>query len=113
MLLFNNQAAENSSEVIEFDPFTQEVFWSYAGDDTVQFYTRSCGSNIRLRNGNTLITESDRGRAFEVTPDKKIVWEFVNPNRAVCPDTGDELIASIFEMIRLPADFPLEWATAN
>ena len=33
----------------------------------------------RLPNGNTLITEGSDGRVFEVTPDHKIVWEFVSP----------------------------------
>ena len=32
----------------------------------------------RLPNGNTLITESDAGRVFEVTEGGDIVWEFVN-----------------------------------
>ena len=35
----------------------------------------------RLTNGNTLITESDGGRLFEVTPEGEIVWEFINPVR--------------------------------
>ena len=33
----------------------------------------------RLPNGNTLITESDKGRAFEVTHAGEVVWEFWNP----------------------------------
>jgi hypothetical protein len=32
-----------------------------------------------LPNGNTLITESDRGRVFEITPSGEIVWEFFIP----------------------------------
>jgi hypothetical protein len=39
-------------------------------------------SQQRLPNGNTLITEETGGRIFEVTPDREIVWEFVNPVRA-------------------------------
>ncbi|HJP05426.1 MAG: hypothetical protein QGG67_07840 [Gammaproteobacteria bacterium] len=34
-----------------------------------------------LPNGNTLITESDRGRLLEVSPAGEIVWEYVNPDR--------------------------------
>ena len=34
----------------------------------------------RLANGNTLITESVNGRAFEVTADGRIVWEFLAPH---------------------------------
>ena len=106
MLLFNNEAGENVSEVVEFDPFTQEVHWSYRGDDEVPFYTSTCGSNQRLPNGNTLITESDNGRAFEVAPDGTIVWEFVSPYRA---GKDGELIATLLEAVRLPADFPVDW----
>ena len=35
----------------------------------------------KLPNGNVLITESSGGRLFEVTPDKRIVWEYINPVR--------------------------------
>jgi len=106
MLLFDNKAGEGISEVIEFDPFTQEIFWSYRGDTTNVFYSEKSGSNQRLPNGNTLIIESDVGRAFEVTREKTIVWEYVNPLRAAA-DT--ELTAALFDLVRLPPDFPLDW----
>ena len=32
-----------------------------------------------MNNGNTFINEGARGRFFEVTPDGKIVWEYLNP----------------------------------
>ncbi len=64
-----------------------------------RFFSELCGTCQRLPNGNTLITESTRGRAFEVTPDKEIVWEFFNPHRA---GENDELIATLFELIRIP-----------
>jgi hypothetical protein len=35
----------------------------------------------RLPNGNTLVTESDGGRLFELTPGGEIVWEYINPER--------------------------------
>ncbi len=59
-----------------------------------------------FENGSTLITESDRGKAFEMTPDGTIVWKYLNPMRA-----GDDLefIATVFELVRLPEDFPLDW----
>ena len=106
MLLFDNWGHGGFSKVIEFDPFTQEIAWSYKGDQTNGFVAGSQGSNQRLPNGNTLITESTAGRAFEVTQDNKIVWEFVNPRRA---GESHDLIAVIPEMIRMRADFPLDW----
>jgi len=46
-------------------------------------------------------------RAFELTRDQRIVWEFYNPFRA---GERSELIAVIFDLVRLPPDFPIEWA---
>ena len=58
----------------------------------------TCGTNQKLPNGNVLITESDYGRAFEVTTDGKIVWEYINPHRA---DENRELIATLLHVNRL------------
>jgi len=33
----------------------------------------------RLPNGNTLICETTSARVFEVTPEREIVWEYVDP----------------------------------
>ena len=106
ILIFDNLGHKGSSKVIEFSPLTQEVFWSYEGDEENRFSSHALGAAQRLPNGNTLITESTAGRVFEVAPDKKIVWEFVNPHR-----TGDsgKSIAVISEMVRLGPDFKLDW----
>ena len=42
-------------------------------------YTLMGGCVDRLPNGNTLITETAKGHFLEVTPDKKVVWEYINP----------------------------------
>ena len=91
---------------MEYDPTNMDIAWMYVGSNEHPFFTGAGGANQRLPNGNTLITESDYGRAFEVTPAGEIVWEYFNPARA--GQTGG-LIATIFEMTRLPADFPLDW----
>ena len=44
------------------------------------FYSMARGANQRLANGNTLVTESDDGRLFEITSEGEVVWEFLNPN---------------------------------
>ena len=36
------------------------------------------GTQKRLPNGNTYISEDNTGRLFQVKPDKTIVWEYVN-----------------------------------
>jgi len=95
---------DDRSSVIEFNPQTMEIVWEYKGDADNPFFSLASGAIQRLPNGNTLITESDRGRVFEVTPEGQIVWEYINPHRA-----GEEKdkIAVIFELIRFQpaADF--------
>jgi hypothetical protein len=103
MLVFDNMGLGERSRVLEIDLVSQQVVWSYGPEG---FYTRYCGSSQRLPNGNTLITETDAGRALEVRPDGRIVWEYTNPHRF---GTDDEMIASLFEVIRLPSDYPLDW----
>ena len=90
--------------MIEFNPTTLEQVWSYTGDEARPFESKLRSAQERLPNGNTLITESDFGRAFEVTPDKMLVWEWISPYRA---GERDELVATLFELERLPADFPV------
>lgn len=106
LLLFDNRGRDGRSRVMELDPADMRVVWVYEGTEEKPFFSRALGTAQRLPNGNTLITESDRGRAFEVTPEKEIVWEFLNPHRA---GENDEFIAAISEMLRLPADFRIDW----
>jgi hypothetical protein len=106
MLVFDNEGHHGFSKVIELNPFTQQVLWSYEGTQANGFFSSFLGSALRLPNRNTLITESTAGRSFELTPEKKIVWEFRNPRRA---GKDEELIAVICEMIRLDPDFNLDW----
>ncbi len=108
VLLFDNNGLPQQSTVWEFDPVTKEVAWYYRGTEEQPFYSDICGAARRLPGGNTLIVESENGRVFEVTQDKEIVWEFFNPHRA-----GEDLefIAMIPDFVRLPASFPISWAT--
>lgn len=99
LLLFDNLGlGAGLSRVIELDPRTLAVRWQLGG-----FFSKTLGSCQRLPNGNTLITESENGRALEVTRSGRVVWEFHNPHRA---GERKELVAVLFEMLRLPEDFP-------
>lgn len=84
LLLFDNEgdlSTTGASRVLEIDPATEAIVWSYGGreDEPLESIVRS--SQDRLANGNTLVVESDAGRVIEVTPDGRIVWEFINPVR--------------------------------
>jgi hypothetical protein len=102
LLVFDNQGMGEASSVLEFDPSgTREVVWSYRGDEEHPFYSPGVGTCQRLPNGNTLITESMYGRAFEVTSEGEIVWEYYNPYRA---GENLELIATLHEAYRYSPD---------
>jgi len=75
ILLFDN--GTSSSRVIEVEPATGRIAWKY--ENGPAFFSEWGGSVQRLPNGNTLITNSGSGRAFEVTAEGKIAWEFANP----------------------------------
>jgi hypothetical protein len=98
ILIFDNGNRRGYSRVVEMDPGTGEIVWEYRGSPPESFFSNWGGSSQRLENGNTLITESDEGRAFEVTRDGRIVWEFYNPGRL-----PDGTRASLYRMRRLPA----------
>ncbi len=104
LLLFDNTGAgPGRSRVLELDPLTGRTVWQFGGRPREDLFSKTLGSCQRLPNGNTLVTESENGRALEVTPEGRVVWEFYNPHRA--GDHG-ELVAVLFEMVRLPPDFP-------
>ena len=100
LMLYDNRGGDGASVVREYDPVTREQVWSYAGTPEAPFYSHTCGAAYRLPNGNTLVTESDGGRAFELDADERIVWEFFNPHRG---GPEGEFIAVIYDLQRVPA----------
>lgn len=110
VLLFDNRGLSDRSRVLEANTRTGRISWEYGGGDGEYFWSRILGSVQRLDNGNTLVSESDNGRAFEVTREGKRVWEFTNPFRA---GDEDQYIASLYELVRLPEGFDLSWADAS
>jgi hypothetical protein len=77
------------SRVIEVDPVTKEIVWSYQESYPSNFFSPLISNATRLPNGNTLICEGSFGRIFEVTQDGEVVWEFINPHFHTPPDKPD------------------------
>ncbi len=103
LLVFDNQGRDGRSKIIEINPFTLKIEWQYPTDPANEFFTLDCGAAARLPNGNTLIAESNNGRAFEITREGETVWEFDNPNRA---GQEENLIATLFDLTRIEVDYP-------
>ena len=77
MFIFDNGRYRKWSRIIEINPLNYEILWEYRADN---FFSLSEGYVENLSNGNFLVTESEKGRAFELTPGKQIVWEFYHPD---------------------------------
>jgi hypothetical protein len=92
-----NAFARANSRVLEINPITLQLVWSYAGP---RFYASNISGAQRLPNGNTLITEGPSGRLFEVMKEGKIVWEYINPLF-----TGAQSTNSVYRAYRLPYDW--------
>ena len=93
------------SRIIEFNPMTLNIEWSYVGDPKNNFYTDVYGRVQDLPNGNVLVAESQMNKIFELNKEMEVVWQFslplssphqqrINPNNKsqsiicydICPD---------------------------
>jgi len=103
ILIFDNGTDRGFSRILELDPVTKTIVWQYEADPPDSFFSKVRGSAQRLPNGNTLITDSDSGRVFEVTKEGETVWDFYNPDKK---ENGKRY--SIYRMMRItdPYDYP-------
>ena len=72
----------NGNKTVEFDP-SGKVAWRVDNSHVDGRFADPCGGQ-RLANGNTLICsygqrKGDMPKLFEVTRDKRVVWEYFNP----------------------------------
>jgi len=86
------------SRIVRISALDGSVTESYRGRPDAPFYGRILGKHQTLDNGNLLITEATQGRAFEVTADGRLVWEFLN-------FVGDGMLGYVGEAQRLPVRY--------
>jgi hypothetical protein len=87
--------ARATSRVLEIDPVKMETVWNY---NAAGFFSTNISGAQRLPNGNTLITEGAGARVFEVTPQRRIVWEFMNA-------TAEGTPGNVYRAYRVPYDW--------
>lgn len=102
----NNVAAESessASRIVILSAESGESRVYFEGSSTRPFYTDIMGKHQWLPNGNVLVVESVRGRAFEIDSDGEIVWEFVNyiDDESLGVEDG-EVVGLVEEVQRLP-----------
>jgi len=108
ILLFDNgchrSRGPSYSQIVEVDPSTDEIVWSYRAEVVLAFYSFMVSGAERLPGGNTFITEGATGRLFEVTPEQETVWEWVTPFSFLDPRFGPT--PAIFRAHRYALDDP-------
>lgn len=72
----------HGNKTVEFDA-AGKVVWRVDNSDVGGRFADPCGGQ-RLANGNTVICSygqrsADKAKAFEITHDKQVVWEYLNP----------------------------------
>jgi len=91
-----------------------EPTWQYTAPNKKDFNSIFISSAQRLPNGNTLICAGAQGTFFEVTPDKKEVWRYINPANPPAPEPKEGerapnnafLRFTVFRVARYPFDYP-------
>ena len=88
---------------IVIESFDEDQHYTYFyGTEEQPFYTDVQGNHQWLPNGNLLITESRKARAFEIDTEGNIVWEYINL-------VEDEKAGIIDNMQRIPKLFTEEY----
>ncbi|NLD38839.1 MAG: hypothetical protein GX654_18425 [Desulfatiglans sp.] len=81
-MIFDNgseRAEGNRSAIVIVDRKTNQVVWEYHPITSQSFYSFRQGYVQMLPNGNIHVTSTNSGHLFEVTEDKKVVWDYVSP----------------------------------
>jgi hypothetical protein len=102
----NIDKAGKQSRILLLSAASGERTVYYAGSEEAPFYTDIMGRNQWLPNGNLLISESMKGRAFEIDRDGRIVWEYVNL-------VGDGYAGLMEEVQRLPERMNATYSRSN
>ena len=103
LLVFDNLGNEGDSRLVELEVSGGAVVSMWAPERRSDFSTQFCGVAAPLPNGNILVTESCRGRSFELSPEGELVWEYLSPRRA---GPGERYVAALFEVERLAENHP-------
>ena len=73
---YHNLNHYRQSEIRAIRPNDGRLVWSYSAPD---FFSTVAGTEQILPNGNLLVTSSEGGRVFELTPHKQIAWQWIPP----------------------------------
>jgi hypothetical protein len=98
IVLFNNFLGAERSSVVTLDPRTRRVTREYTGPESAPLHSRRSGRVQVLPNGNTLVVETEGGRALEIASDGRAVWEFRSPFRV---GESEDKVANLYSLERV------------
>jgi len=75
---FKNESMTGESRIVFLNPHTDSTTVPFPTTRSEPFYTDVMGKWQHLANGNMLLSETRAGRAVEVAPDGRTVWEWVH-----------------------------------
>ncbi|MEM7290858.1 MAG: arylsulfotransferase family protein [Pseudomonadota bacterium] len=107
LLIYDNRGAPiecGGTRVIELDPGSMEIVWSYDGcDRPMPFDSNTRGVVQLLENGNVLTVDALHGRIMEVTreAEPELVWEYFN---VIGDNDGTPLVGMILHAERFAPD---------
>ena len=93
----------------------KEAVWRYYNEqDPKAMYSTDIAGAHRLPNGNTLICNGVDGQFLEVTKEKEVVWEYVNPITTKALKQGEEIprdarshpLNAVFKIHRYEPSYP-------
>lgn len=113
-------ALRDYSRILEIDPLTQSIVWSYEnkaapgftdtyGNWNRKFFSSFISSVQRTPIGTTIITEGNQARIFEVNQEGQIVWEYM---AAADPGGPGVIGRALYRSYRYPDSYlPQNWAS--
>ena len=92
------------SKIVELSALEGSVTEHFTGSEKLPFFANIMGKHQLLSTGNLLITEAPLGRAFEISPEGKLLWEYYNI-------VDDGIVGLLDEAQRLPVEFDASFFT--
>ncbi|SDI43044.1 Arylsulfotransferase (ASST) [Sinosporangium album] len=109
LLVFDNGAAVGRSRVLEIDPAARRIAWQYTAGPPQHLFCALAGGCEQLPTGNILISDSQAGRALEITRSGEVVWAV----QTRMPRTQGASRAELYRMAAVPASTALLLRGAN
>jgi hypothetical protein len=74
ILIYDNGQHRGYSRILEINPITKKIVWQYKKPG--EFFSEFAGSQKRLKNGDTFISDDDSARVFIINKKGQIQWQY-------------------------------------